>query len=86
MKHTSQVTHFEGSHQQLAEEIGNLYYDSLAELFKRLGEKLKRDADADYGRGRPKLSKELAEAADHMYLASENISAAWQICKPHIKN
>lgn len=84
MKHTKEVPHFEGNHRQLAEEIGDLYYDSLAELLWKLGEKLERDAGADLKRNRKKLATELAAAADHLYNAAENIAAAWLICRPFV--
>jgi hypothetical protein len=84
MKHSDQVVHFDGDHQQLAEELGDLYYDSLAELLCKLGEKLERDAGADHRRGRMKLTAELAAAADHLYAAAERIAAAWLICKPYV--
>jgi hypothetical protein len=84
MKHTRQVKHFSGNHQQLAEEIGDLYYDSLAELLWKLGEKLECDAGADFKRNRNKLAAELATAADHLYVVAEHIAAAWLICKPFV--
>lgn len=84
MKHTTTVPHYNGSHQQLAEEIGDLYYDSLAELLWKLGEKLERDASSDHQRGRMKLTAELAAAADHLYAAAERIASAWLICKPYV--
>lgn len=84
MKHTTAVPHYNGSHQQLAEEMGDLYYDSLAELLWKLGEKLERDASSDHRRGRLRLSAELAGAADHLYVAAEKIAAAWLICKPYL--
>lgn len=84
MKHTQEVTNFVGDHKQLAEEMGDLYYDSLAELLWRLGEKLESDAEADMKRDRNKLATELAAAADHLYAAAENIAAAWLICKSYV--
>jgi len=84
MKHTQEVINFDGDHRQLAEEMGDLYYDSLAELFWMLGEKLERDASSDHRRGRIKLTTKLAAAADHLYAAAENIAAAWLICKPYV--
>lgn len=84
MKHTQEVINFDGDHRQLAEEMGDLYYDSLAELFWKLGEKLERDAASDHRRGRMKLTTELAAAADHLYAAAERIAAAWLICKPYV--
>lgn len=84
MKHTEKVSNFVGNNRQLAEEMGDLYYDSLAELLWKLGEKLERDASSDHRRGRMKLTAELAAAADHLYAAAENIAAAWLICKPYV--
>ncbi|MFZ4859306.1 MAG: HD domain-containing protein [Desulfuromonadaceae bacterium] len=84
MKHTEKVSNFVGNNRQLAEEMGNLYYDSLAELLWKLGEKLERDAASDHRRGRMKLTAELAAAADHLYAAAENIASAWLICKPYV--
>jgi hypothetical protein len=84
MKHTRQVTHFSGNHHQLAEQIGDLYYDSLAELLWKLGEKLERDAGADLKRNRTKLAAELGTAADHLYVVAERIAAAWLICTPFV--
>jgi hypothetical protein len=84
MKHSKQVVYFDGDHRHLAEEMGDLYYDSLAELLWKLGEKLERDAASDHRRGRIKLTTELAVAADHLYAAAERIAAAWLICKPYV--
>ncbi|NVN99057.1 MAG: HD domain-containing protein, partial [Geobacteraceae bacterium] len=84
MKHTIHVPGFIGSHNQLAEEMGDLYYDSLADLLGNLGDKMKRDAASDHQRGRMKLSTELAAAADHLYGAAERIAAAWLVCKPRV--
>lgn len=83
MKQTEDVPNFVGNLRQLAEEIGDLYYDSLAELFWRLGEKLERDASSAHRCDRMKLTAELAAAADHLYVAAERIAAAWLICEPY---
>lgn len=83
MKHSTNVQHYTGNYQQLAEEIGDLYYDSLAELFWKLGEKLERNASSDHRCDRVKLTVELAAAADHLYVAAERIAAAWLIYGPY---
>ena len=36
MKHTHSVQNYLGNHRQLAEEIGDLYYDSLADCARHL--------------------------------------------------
>jgi hypothetical protein len=85
MKHTKQVVNFAGSHEQLATEIGDLYYDSLADLLRKLSDKIGSDAQADHGRGRPRLAGELAACAGMLVQAATHIDTAWTICKPHVE-
>ncbi|WP_444926770.1 hypothetical protein ACJJI4_01220 [Microbulbifer sp. TRSA002] len=84
MKHTSKVKGFDGELNQLAENVGDLFYDSLSEFLSDLSEKLENDSKADYGRGRKVLAKELHESSVSLRLASENISRAWDICSPFV--
>lgn len=86
MKHTNVVLHFSGTSAQLAEEMGDLYYDALAELLALLAEKISADSLADHGRGRPKLAGERSACADHLQIASQHIQSAWMICAPHVRN
>jgi hypothetical protein len=72
------------SHEQLAEAIGDLRYDSLAALLAALAEKLERDAQADAGRQRHKLSSSLAEAAIKLTEAKSAVDRAWAISKPYM--
>ena len=84
MKHAREIAGYAENHKQLAEEMGDLYYDSLADLLRLLAEKLARDAVSDCGRGRPKLAAELSAAAADLQRASERIGSAWGICAPHV--
>lgn len=84
MKHTHQIKSYTGTHRQLAEDIGDLYYDALADFFRLMAEKMDRDAQADAGRGRHKLATELAACAQHLQQAAEHIDFAWTICEPHV--
>ena len=68
---------YPGGLEALANNLGNLRYDVLADFLSVLSEKLEVDSFADEGRGRKKLSKALGAAS----LCVEN---AWRQCKPHI--
>lgn len=84
MKHTLNVKEFNGSNNELAENVGDLYYDSLAEFLESLATKIKNDGDADFNRGRKKLAHELYNCAEHLSKASDHISEAWGICSPYV--
>ncbi|NRB53987.1 MAG: hypothetical protein HRU41_40440 [Saprospiraceae bacterium] len=62
MVHRSTLENYQGSFQQLAEELGDLRYDALAEFLQHFSEKLAKDSLADEKRGRAKLAKCLAQA------------------------
>ncbi|QOX79853.1 hypothetical protein FY034_13230 [Trichlorobacter lovleyi] len=82
MKHTTSIQHYSGSPQQLAEDMGDLYYNALAELLELLAGKLELDAAKDSGRGRIKLATELNHAAVDLQAATGHIQQAWRICEP----
>ena len=84
MKHTRTVNLYQGTQEQLAEDLGDLYYDTLADFLDLLSKKMARDATADLGRGRPKLAAELDACAQHLDAAAGHIQAAWGICAPHV--
>ncbi|OUS26952.1 hypothetical protein A9Q99_17220 [Gammaproteobacteria bacterium 45_16_T64] len=84
MKHTNQIKGFNGSKLELAERIGDLYYDSLSELLALLSEKIKEDSEADLGRGRRNLANHLQECASSLDIASKEIESAWGICSPYV--
>lgn len=84
-KHPKQIEKYSGSLKELAEEIGNLHYESLAEFLQLLSSKLDRDADNDAIAGRFKLANELSEAKCYIKDASKKIESAWLISKPYMK-
>jgi hypothetical protein len=71
-------TDLEGGLPKLAEDIGNLRYDALAGFLRLLADKLRKDSEADHERGRCKLARSLADAADA-------IDRAWRISEPYMK-
>lgn len=68
----------------MAEEIGNLYYDALADLLKLLSEKIATDAQADSDRGRKQLAIQLFACSNSLQEAADAIDGAWKICEPYM--
>ena len=85
MKHTKKVKNYSESHETLAESIGDLYYDSLADFLLLLADKMHRDGEADKDRGRVKLAKELFACSRKLQEAAKHIDIAWDICKPYVR-
>jgi len=77
MQHATNIN-YPGGFQQLATDLGNLRYDSLAQFLHLLAQKLGQDGDADLGRNRLKL-------AGHLHRAADEIARAWQLCKPYME-
>lgn len=71
---------------KVAEAIGDLHYEALAELLLRLNEKLGSDAKIDEEGNRTLLSKKLWLAKGGIYTAYTNIVIASAISKPFMDN
>jgi hypothetical protein len=67
---------------ELARQIGDLHYATLAEFLNRLSEKLHADYVKDMEAGRIELSKCLLWAHYGIYKASHGIERAWKISQP----
>lgn len=85
MIHTSEVTNYNGTMEELVEEIGNLKYDALARFLELLAQKIEIDGKKDEGRNRVKLSGNLYKTAEKLKESKEYIETAWVICKPYMK-
>lgn len=77
--------HGETDMKHLAEEIGNLHYETLQNFLGYLGIKLYKDSIKDRIAGREKLGYSLLDASDNIQSAANNIKTAWQICKPFME-
>ena len=84
MNHKTNIEHYP-DHKILAEEIGNLRYDALQELFHELKLKFMKDSNDDLKRKRPKLSGELATISARMRNAERAAEKSWEICKPFME-
>lgn len=69
----------------LAEMIGDLHYESFAELLKNLSDKIYNDGFKDRNSGKVRLSNELYFASGHLREAFKNIESAYHISKPFMK-
>jgi hypothetical protein len=83
-KHKRNVEGFDGSLEDLAEKLGDLHYEALAEFLDYFSKKIERDAQADEDRGRMKLSGSLLMASDELMHAQIYINNAWKISKPYM--
>lgn len=66
----------------LADVLGDLKYDQLAEFLGHLSAKIAADAEKDRLRDRTQLALALYRAANHIQSSAEAIDKAWNICAP----
>ena len=85
-KHPKTVKGFQGSLDELAKSIGNMTYDQTSSFIEKLANDIKRQADADFQRGRVKLASQLYATADELYHARDKMNVAWNICEPYMKD
>ena len=83
-RHPEVVKDFNGSIEELANQIGDLNYETMSELFKHLSKKIKSDSENDISKGRQNLSRELKYLHDYIKWASNCANAAWKISKPYM--
>jgi hypothetical protein len=81
MIHKTTIDHYEDM-EELAEKIGDLQYDALAEFLAALNKKIASDGAKDAARGRVQLASELNQLAKHLAEGAEASQRAWVICEP----
>lgn len=70
----------------VAEAIGDLRYETFAELLDYLANKLARDAINDAKGGRYQLATELNCASQKVHETFDHIESAWHYSKPFMEN
>jgi len=70
----------------LANDLGNLRYDILAELLGKLSKKIEEDSANDFANNRPYLSSELFCASQALTNSTEDINKAWYYCKRNMND
>jgi hypothetical protein len=71
--------------QHVAEDIGNLHYQTFSHLLKHLSKKLKQDSRKDWAAGRIQIANRLKTASDDIKKAFVSINEAWEISKPFME-
>ncbi len=84
MVHHQNIEKYRGSLPQLAEDIGNLKYDALADFLHLLSVKIESDAASDKARGRVQLASSLQNCSNHLAKAATQIEQAWHISEPYM--
>lgn len=82
MIHHNTIQKYPGSLNELAEDIGDLRYDALADFLALLAAKMHNDAVADEGRKRYKLAESLHECGRAIAESKVAVDEAWRISEP----
>ncbi len=85
MSHPDHAIGYEGSLKDLAQEVGNMRYDSLAEFMKYLSDNLSEQATKDQN-NKPQLAAKVEESASQLNVASLEMYQAWKVAEPHMKS
>ena len=86
MTHRDHVAPYNGSLSELAEDVGNLKYDALADFLRLLAEKVERDGIKDRERGRVRLASALRGCADKLGASAAEAEEAWRIAEPFMSD
>jgi hypothetical protein len=85
MKHPTKVEKYSGTNRELARDIINMRYDSLAEFFEYLSEELLMDAKNDESLGHKDVTNKLKKLAEDNSKSKEDALSLWKICEKHMK-
>ncbi len=80
--HKTTVLRYTGTLYELAEELGDLRYDTLATFLQTLSRKMERGRNAENEHGRSKLAEALRTCAVHLADAADESATAWRIAAP----
>ena len=85
MNHLMQVKNYSGNLKELAEEIGNMRYDTLEEFYKILSDKFNSDSRHDAILGHQQVSSKLKKIVEYHQMIQEEFSSLWKICEKYMK-
>ena len=85
MKYPKEIKGYE-SMEDLANDLGNLRYDILASLLKKLSNKIGEDSSKDFSNNMPYLANELYCAGSALSNSADDISKAWYYCKRNMND
>lgn len=83
---TAWIEWLEMNQEELAEKIGDLYYDALSVMLSQLSETLKNESEKHSALWDSfELDSITLESSKNLLQASAHIFTAWEICKPFLK-
>ena len=86
-KHPVTVQGFDSSLRELAQLVCRLRYDKLESFFYYCADELGTQANADYKKGRKKLSGKLDLLTNSIaFGVVPQVDAIFNLCKPHMKD
>jgi len=85
MIHKSKIENYLGTTEELAEEIGDLRYDTLSDFLNLLADKIQKDGYKDENRGRVQLASQLHDCSKQLRVCKSSIDKAWKICESYMK-
>lgn len=84
MKHAKNIDLYTWSLEELAEDIGDLDYDTLAQLFDLLKDKFHKDSLHDLELEHPKVAKHLKNISQWLAkLLEEDVQRLADLCRPY---
>jgi hypothetical protein len=84
MKHAKNIDRYTWTIHELAEDIWDLDYDSLAELFSILSQKFSKDAVHDLELWHPKVAKHLENISEWLAkILEEDIQPLADLCRKY---
>ena len=84
-KHPDNVPKYPGTVRELAGDISRMRYNTLAKFLKVLTFEVDYQSIEDRERGRVKLANALLDLGEKLEAAQQAADAAWEICKPYMK-
>lgn len=84
-KHNHWIDSINISPENLAEEMGNLRYDDLADYLGLLADKIQKDGEKDLRNNKIQLASKLARVSELLNLASDKTEECWKICELHME-
>ncbi|MBM3247327.1 hypothetical protein FJZ17_02185 [Candidatus Pacearchaeota archaeon] len=81
MSHTKKIRGYRGTPEQLARNIGNTRYDTTLRFDEARAREYHRQALQDRAAGHPRLATLLAQYANLLEQARDEMRKIWDLCK-----
>lgn len=86
MKHPLSVEGYDGSLRELAQAIGKMRYDRVAEFLGEFAEEFERQHEGDKAKGRARLAVLLKTVSEELELTQKQVEKIWHLCEPYMRD